>query len=184
MQNSTSKYKKNILSQRFFSLFAFRFKFSEGGYLLLFAVVLASIVLAIGLGIFNIINKGLVLASSGRASQVAFYAADTGAECALYWDRKHSGFSATVFPTSTASTVITEGPVCNNENIAGTWIVSEQTGNSAKTTFKLNLANGTCAIIAVLKTGGGAVTFIESFGYNTCTLTNPRRIERAIRVKY
>ena len=154
------------------------------GYLLLFAVVLASIVLAIGLGIFNIVNKGIVLASTGRSSQSAFYAADTGAECALYWDRKHTGFSMTVFPTSTASVIITSGPVCNSEDIAASWTVSNQTVNSAKTTFDLALSNGTCTTVSVLKTSGGIVTAIESLGYNTCILSNPRRIERAVRVKY
>lgn len=157
---------------------------NKGGYLLLFAVVLSSIVLAIGLGIFNIVNKGLVLASSGRGSQSAFYAADTGAECALYWDRKHPGFSLTVFPTSTLSTIVSTGPVCNSEDIATSWTVSGLTADSAKTTFDLTLQNGTCTTVSVLKTVSGAITAIEALGYNTCMLTNPRRIERAVRVSY
>ncbi|MAG12315.1 hypothetical protein CL630_00700 [bacterium] len=158
---------------------------ASGGYLLLFSVVVSSIVLAIGLGIFNIVNKSLILSSAGRSSQVAFYAADTGVECALYWDRKHEGFSTTVFATSSASNPPVSGVVCNNEDIASEpWIISEQTVSSAKTTFNLTLNNGTCATVVLSKEDSGIRTKIESSGFNTCSLSNPRRIERAIRVTY
>jgi len=110
---------------------------AQKGYLILFAVVISSIVLAIGLGIMSIVNKGLILASAGRASQFAFYAADTGIECALYWDRVHSGFGVTVFPTSTSSSIPGSGVMCAGEDIAGTWTVSGQTANAANTTFEL-----------------------------------------------
>jgi len=154
------------------------------GYLLLFAVVISSIVLAIGLGIFNIVNKALILASAGRSSQIAFYASDSGIECALFWDLKHVGLSTTVFATSTASAPPTSGVMCNNEDIASTWTISGKTESTAKTTFNLNLSNGTCATVVVSKTESGGRTKIESSGFNTCGFLNPRRIERAIRVNY
>jgi hypothetical protein len=157
---------------------------TKGGYLMLFAVVLSSIVLAIGLGIVNIVNKGIILASSGRSSQFAFYAADTGIECALYWDRTHAGFGTTVFPTSTDSVIPTSGVTCVTEDIASTWTISNQTGTTANTTFDLALNNGTCTTVVIKKTESGFVTTMESLGYNTCNTQSPRRIERAIRVKY
>ena len=156
----------------------------RGGYLLLFAVVISSIVLAIGLGIVNIVNKGLILASSGRLSQTAFYAADGGIECALYWDRTHVGFPITVFATSTLSVPPTSGVVCASEDIAGTWTLSGQTASAATTAFDLAFNNGTCSTVTVSKTQSGAATIINVLGYSTCNLDSPRRIERAIRVRY
>ncbi|MBI2047816.1 MAG: hypothetical protein HYT27_01635 [Parcubacteria group bacterium] len=156
----------------------------SSGYLLLFAVVISSIVLAIGLGIVNIVNKGLILASSGRLSQTAFYAADGGIECALYWDRTHVGFPITVFATSTFSVSPTSGVVCASEDVAGTWVLSGQTASAATTVFDLAFDNGTCSTVTVLKTESGVVTVINALGYSTCNTDSPRRIERAIRVRY
>ncbi len=56
------------------------------GFVLAFSLLISSIVLALAFGIFNILLKQIVLTSSARDSQIAFYAADAGAECALYWD--------------------------------------------------------------------------------------------------
>lgn len=58
----------------------------EKGFVLAFSLLISSIVLALAFGIFNILLKQIVLTSSARDSQIAFYAADAGAECALYWD--------------------------------------------------------------------------------------------------
>ncbi len=157
---------------------------TKQGYLLLFAVVLSSIVLSIGLGIVNIVDKSLVLASAGRSSQLAFHAADGGAECALYWDRVYGGFSTTVFATSTFSVSPQSGVVCASTDIAETWSISGQTADAAYTVFDIAFDDGTCAAMTVSKTNGGLVTNIEAFGYNTCNESNPRRIERAIRIRY
>ncbi len=56
------------------------------GFVLLYAVMTASIVLAVGISIISIALKQLSIANLGRESQYAFYAANTGAECALYLD--------------------------------------------------------------------------------------------------
>src|SRR3990167_4752401 len=66
----------------------------ERGFTLLLAALVASIVLALGASIFGVAQKELTLSSIGRDSQFAFYAADTGAECALYWDFRHQAFGA------------------------------------------------------------------------------------------
>ncbi len=72
------------------------------GFVLAFSLLLSSIVLALAFGIFNILLKQIVLTSSAKDSQIAFYAADAGAECALYWDthtsRDPSGFPDQQFP--------------------------------------------------------------------------------------
>jgi hypothetical protein len=60
------------------------------GFVLAFSLLISSIVLALAFGIFNILLKQIVLTSSAKDSQIAFYAADAGAECALYWDTHNS----------------------------------------------------------------------------------------------
>lgn len=57
------------------------------GFTLLFAALVGALVIAVGMAILNITIKQLILASAGRASQQAFFAADAGVECALYLDR-------------------------------------------------------------------------------------------------
>lgn len=55
------------------------------GITLLIAVLVASIALAIGLGIFDIFFRELRISRGLLPSFVAFYAADAGVECALYY---------------------------------------------------------------------------------------------------
>ncbi|HEC32849.1 MAG TPA: hypothetical protein ENI63_01150 [Candidatus Kaiserbacteria bacterium] len=143
----------------------------ERGFTLLLAVLVSGVLLAIGLAIFNITIKELLLSSSGRDSQFAFYAADSGTECALYWDQKGGGFS-----TSTPGTIS-----CNGSSITNVGGV----GYDTAMTFQFEV-DGFCSIVSVIKSQTHPRTKIESKGYNTtCDNTiNPRRIERAIRVTY
>lgn len=154
------------------------------GYALLVSLVIASVVLTIGISIANLVEKGLVLSSTARDSQFAFYGADSGSECALYWDLKHEGFGQTVFPTSTESSPPTSGVICNNEDIAQTWTIFDVTSNSATTRFDLTFSDDTCVEIDVVKEEDGIKTTVESRGRNTCDLTRPRRLERATRILY
>ena len=59
---------------------------SLAGLTLLFALLVVSAALSVSLGVANIVLGELLLSSTGRDSQVAFYTADSGVECALYWD--------------------------------------------------------------------------------------------------
>src|SRR3989344_8483198 len=66
----------------------------KAGFAVLFAVLLASFLITLGISIFNISLKEILIATSARDSQVAYYIADSARECALYWDIKQG-----VFPT-------------------------------------------------------------------------------------
>lgn len=65
---------------------------------LFMAVTIMAILLFISFAVVNIAVKSTLFSSSGRDSQFAFYAADAGIECALYWDTKNdiSKFDPTV----------------------------------------------------------------------------------------
>lgn len=149
---------------------------SARGFTLLLAVLVSGILLALGLAIYNIVAKDLVLSSSGRESQFAFYASDTGIECALYWDGEPDAFA-----------LDSELPQisCGGASVP---LVSDYDGiNIVSTTFSISLGAGDtspCADVLVEKHIAERQTIIESRGYNTCVTTNPRRIERAIRVQY
>ena len=58
------------------------------GVTLFIAVTIMAILLFISFAVVNIALKSTIFATSGRDSQFAFYAADAGIECALYWDTK------------------------------------------------------------------------------------------------
>ena len=148
----------------------------QRGFLLPFSVLLAGVLLSIGLAVFNIIIKEIILSSSGRDSQFAFYAADTGGECALYWDAKFG-----IFATSSQSTPYAATASCGGVAITPfTSVVGNP--SAATTTFTFSNANY-CAIVTVAKYAPNS-TKIESEGFNTCNTSDPRRVERAVRITY
>ncbi len=74
----------------FYSKRTTKYRYDNFGFTLLLASLIASLLLAIGLSMFTIAQKQIILSGLGRDSQYAFYAADSGAECALYWDFKNA----------------------------------------------------------------------------------------------
>ncbi len=68
------------------------FRSLKSGFTLFYAVLMASLLLAIALAVLNISFKEFTLSSGARDSNVAFYAADSALECALYWDNTTRSF--------------------------------------------------------------------------------------------
>jgi hypothetical protein len=150
------------------------------GFTLLLASLVASLLLGIGLGIFSISFKEISLTSSNKESVDAFYSADTGIECALMYDFKTEVF-ATSLPYSSppAGTVM-----CDGQDIASSWTITGNP-NSAITTFNLtDSGTGTHCVTVVVNNKSDDTTEIDSRGYNTCDTSNPKRVERGIKVKY
>jgi hypothetical protein len=144
------------------------------GFAILYSVLIASILLSIGLAIFNLTIKELLLSSLGRDSQFAFYAADTGAECAFYWD-----FNGNAFSTSSPAVSIN----CGDDDRT---ITSNDLGGGVyERLFQMDFSpEPYCITVSVKKYNAPVKTVIESRGYNTCDKANPRRVERAIRATY
>ena len=151
------------------------------GYTLLFAALISSLLLSIGVAVFNISIKEFKLSATGRESQFAFYAADTGSECALYWD-----FQDAAFATATPAASI---------NCGGSSLSVTSTNPSPQIyvrKFRLDFLpeQPYCVDVVVTKTdsppGAGMPvrTEIQAFGRNSCDLSAPRRVERALRVRY
>ncbi|MBI5457806.1 hypothetical protein HY971_03725 [Candidatus Kaiserbacteria bacterium] len=93
-----------------------RSRVSERGFTLLLAALVSSVVLAVGAAIFGIAQKQITLSALGRDSQFAFYAADTAAECALYWDFRCNYFASSTTAISPGCTIPDPpGPLCDGQ---------------------------------------------------------------------
>lgn len=139
------------------------------------AALVASVALALGTSIFALAQKELALSSIGRDSQFAFYAADSGAECALYWDRRFQLFPTTAPETKTL--------VCDGEQKATD---SLSDGEAIISLFEYE-PNGYCARVSVTKRPTHPRTVIHANGYNTlcdAIASSPHALERSVDLKY
>lgn len=165
----------------------------ERGFTLLLAALVSSIVLSIGAAIFSIALKQVALASTGKNSQFAFYAADTGAECALFQDVRNQAFA-----TSSGSHVLGIVACDETQNIATTPVSANST--AATTTFEYtfisrdaagSILHSNCVDVQVAKSQdsvtNGIVTTIHADGYSTdCTskATDPQALQRSVELHY
>lgn len=189
-----------------------KIKNNSEGFTLLVAMIVTTLVLAIGFSIGNIILKELALSSSGKRSQIAFYAADSIAECALYWDRKdvsgnsvyNSDLGDSPFATSTPDNPFIQ---CGT----GYGIQGSEPGqiaNFEKTSDSLNATSSfvavfgdsndptsiSCGIVNIVKNLNKTTIYARGYnvGYLTgangeggnCDLSNPKTVERGIKVDY
>ncbi|HEX2792461.1 MAG TPA: hypothetical protein VHO23_01980 [Candidatus Paceibacterota bacterium] len=140
---------------------------------MLIAVILTSVLLAIGLALIDVAYKQLVLASTVKQSEAAFYAADAGLECALYWDQQQGAFSYST-PLSSIN--------CGSRAIA---VTSSVSGSTRTSSFSMTCPDGTGtrASIVAYKTSAGA-TALYSSGYSSCSTSDPRRVERGLKVTF
>ncbi len=152
------------------------------GFTILFAMLVSSLALAIGLAIYDITVRELDLSSTATQSQYAIYAADTGAECALYWDSKN------IFATSSQSSVPASGVLCNSVDIASAPWTIDATPTAATTTFMVTFSpQPYCTSVTVAKSGTPSKTTITSRGYNaSCgvSLSGTPKLERVFKVSY
>ncbi len=157
------------------------------GFTLLFAVLASSLLLAVSLAIFNVALKEAVLSSSAKDSQLAFYAADTGVECALYWDLRSSPPGSAFDLAAVASSITCAGSTIStgSQTVPTDPPQASQIGAAATSIFFLDFSPSapSCAIVTVDKTNP-PLTVVESRGFNACQAGNTRRVERAIRTVY
>ncbi|MCK5285766.1 MAG: pilus assembly PilX N-terminal domain-containing protein [Candidatus Pacebacteria bacterium] len=161
--------------RRKFSLKAKSYKLNtDRAFVSMIALMLANIFLIIGLSIFNIALRELTLSSGAKESLFAFYAADGGMECALYWDIQQNAFSTSTSPTHVN---------CSGQDAEVVFTTDDCGGDCRKNTFDLSFPSGSHAYIELTKESDGD-TVIVSAGQNTIDPNNSRRVERAWRVRY
>ncbi len=150
----------------------------QRGFTLLIAIVLSSVMLALALALMDVTYKQVLLASTAKQSQFAFYAADTGLECILYYDQRYDAFGTNPNDISSVS--------CNGRTINFT-----STGSSPKyTTFVIPCAAPALptteyARVQIYKgEPTGEPSRLYSTGYSSCDPNDGRRLERGVRVLY
>ena len=153
------------------------------GFALLFAILASSVLMSISVAIWNLALREVVLSSFGRESQVAFYAADTGTECALYWDIK--GIFATSTNENSPPVFMCAEQGISTASVPPLSVVSDD--RNATTTFSISTTD-TCVDVVVTKNDpdgdGYSFTRIEAFGHNVCSISDPTRVERGFKISY
>lgn len=142
-----------------------KIKSQKNGVVLLMAILIASVALAVGFGVYNRVYKELLFASFWKQTQVAFSSADSGLECALYWE---------LHPSSPAT--------CFGQNIGSTLYGATWTPGSLGA-FNVDVPGSGCVRVTISFVGTATTT--EARGYNVSCAdlsagTSPRIVERGL----
>ena len=150
----------------------------ESGVAILFTILMTSVLLLIAIGITQISYKELLFTAEAKDSNIAFMAADTGIECAMYMDSMlaFSGTSSDPF-------------YCHGHQVLDT------TSDNINFQFSLPMTSASCAQVYINKAAGtGTSTQIDSYGYNVgqydsnnCINSGalaPNLVGRALRITY
>lgn len=138
-------------------------KTKERGAVLLIAILVSSVALAVGFGVYNRTYKELLFASYWKHTQIAFSSADAGLECALYYE-----LHPTIAPVR----------CFNTEILSATWTPGQPT---APLGFNLPVPGAGCVNIRIA--WNGTATTTEARGYNVpCAelSTGSRIVERGL----
>jgi hypothetical protein len=153
------------------------FKHCGQGFVLLYTMAISSVILAVALGIANIALKEAQFSTSARATNEAFFAADTGAECALFYDKldpTQNAFSGTDMPI----------------NCGGTNGISVNSSGGNIWTFTIpNLGDSGagCANVSLIRNIDTSTTIISkgyNKGTNNCGGPGSSIVERELKVTY
>lgn len=169
----------------------------DKGFVILFAVVLTSIILSVSLGLADITYKEISFGTSAKNTGDAFFASDTGIECALYYDFKGvqtgSGSYENPFGYVGAEPLTLE---CAGTQFGFIPPYDPATGPWSFVLYNLSNSGKSCAIVTVTKNLNDIndpdddQTIIVSKGYNTggdnitCSSNSPTRVEREIELRY
>lgn len=144
----------------------------NSGYAILFALIVVAVLLVVSVTVSRVSFQELRISGVSQEAQKALNAANSGAECAIFWDRRESS----AFGQDDINYIDCYG---NQSSISSEGDVYE---------FTVNFDGDRCAIVEVDKTEnkGDDITVIKSRGYNICPDgdKDPNRIERAVEIEY
>jgi hypothetical protein len=144
---------------------------SQKGYAILFAIIIISAISVVAAGLLSASYKQFILSSLASDSQVAFYQADKGAECALYLDLFESYLENDNFTTWNCGGVSLT--VSTQDRIKYT--IDPKPGEYDP--------SDPCFRITITKVD--LTTTITSNGYNICsTGGNVRALQRSIYIEH
>ena len=149
------------------------------GFTLLLAALISSLVLSLGISIVSIARKSVTLSSIGRDSQFAFYAADSAAECALYWDLRFQYFGTSTPPGLSPP----DDPSCATQKLNATG-----RGTSLPYTMSFQYEpDGYCVNVRIDKSDVNPETVIHADGFSvSCAdiTTSSRSLQRSVELRY
>jgi len=164
-----------------------RYLDETGGFVLIFAILLATVILTIGIAVLDISVRQVMFTGSGRDSSLAFYAADAALECTLYQDMIGEDFKDDHIGTN-GSTMQCENLAISNRVVNCSDPVQNKT---CIWSIEVNFSGSTCAHVLITKdfdaTGIVTSTTVRASGYNTtCPSSGPsaKRLERGLQASY
>lgn len=135
----------------------------NSGMTLFIAVTIMGVLLFVSFAVVNITIKSTLFAASGRDSQIAFYAADAGLECALYHDSvpSISKFDPNVSgsPINCGGVTISSGTPPNGSGTTTDFLIGG--GGSVSTPLSINYVQGRAAV-----SGAGAPSYTVALPQN------------------
>lgn len=162
------------------------YKRPSGGFVILYAILMTTIVLTLGLSLLGVLMQQISLSGAQRESGLSFYTSDSGMECALYWDINGDSFRNATPITCDGAAIAVSGPVVSP--------LSPPRPNYVNETYAFNATfTSGCSDVTVIKTvntvtDAVATTTVRSKGYNTvCPPTvspKPWRMERGLETVY
>lgn len=160
---------------------------TEKAFVLLLAVLVAGVLVSLGAAIFDIVSKEVLLSTTGKQSQFAFFVADTGVECALFEDYQQTTLSSGPFATMTPPASFNCGGA-TVVDLSKSWDAPSKT-ETADFSFCDNGSTAQpCASVHFSRMFDNhqspVSTTIESRGHNTGNTASPIYLERAIRTTY
>lgn len=157
-------------------------------FVLLFAVTLSAILLSVALGVSNIAFKEVKFSTSAKDTNDAFFAADTGIECAAYYDRPYdASIESQNINAFTGSSSFVGPMTCAGTS---TSLVSSSAFLWNFTVNGLGIGGQSCAKVTVDKTymdntpeHNHTYTIITSDGYSNCSPTS-NTVQRELQLIY
>jgi hypothetical protein len=153
------------------------------GFVALFTVLIAAVVLAMAVSIANISLKQIILSASSTDANKSFYAADSGIECALYQDIR--GTTPNSFDTGNTSQFNCNGYSIDAFEMSQGFFTGDTFDPIPGFQVRAGVDAEACAYVTVEKDIVTNATRIVSRGMNApCGTINARTTERAIEVTY
>ena len=148
------------------------------GFALLLSVILTSVSLAIGLALLDVAYKQVIISTTAKQSGIAFYNADSAMECALYYDQKADAFNyGAALPYASG--------VCAGKPMSFSLWMNGASPHTRTYTVPCTIPGitGTSSMVTVYKYSNNTTAIFAS-GYNTCNTSDPRRVERGLKINY
>ena len=167
--------------------------------MIIIAVIVVTIVVSIGIGILDITLRDLILANIEKESLKAFYAADSGVDCAFHHDVSPpiGDFATPLNDAIGRSQPGSSSITCNGQALTGMPVagtdgpdLGSYPDSYTTTLGTYSLPNGSCVAVSIVKSLASPLvspfkerTEIRADGANTCAVGS-RRVQRSLLLRW